>query len=397
HVRLVNLEHMDKYTKGPSYEPARKYWLGDGLVTSVGADWKNQRQMLAPFFTPKAVAQDHSPVFTEDVTWFTERWSGVSRGDDAVDMPSEMATLAASILLKSLFSTTAREVIVELGGSVETMVRYTQGRLSDRLKLPEWMPSRGRDEYNAARRRVDDFILGLIAERRAMPADARPADLLTRMISSEESLTEANRTPRRLRDQCVTMFIAGYETTAKTMSFVWYLLAKHPEIAEALHAEVDGLPPGMSPKELEAAAPFSLAVIKESLRLYPPAAMYVRDVAEPDCIDGYEIPEGALVMLSPYLTHRHPDFWKDPMRFDPGRWSENAERGMHPYAFHPFAAGPRVCIGKNFAYLESQTILVALAQQYAPVLPPGYEPKLRMHGVLGPENGMPMFVKRRRK
>ncbi|RDI60535.1 cytochrome P450 [Nocardia pseudobrasiliensis] len=397
HARRVNLEHADNYTKGPSYDQIRKYWVGgnDGLVTSVGAEWRKQRQLLAPHFTRRAVIRDHVPVFSDDIAWFAERWARMARVGASIEMPAEMAMLAGSILLKSLFSTTARDTIAELESAVETLVQYSSGRHTDRFKLPQWLPSASREKYEAARKRVDEFILRLIVDRRAMPTDERPTDLLTHMIAGEDPDIARDAADRRLRDQCVTMFIAGYETTAKALSFVWYLVAKYPEVAANLHAEVDALPEDVEPGDLETAAPYSLAVVKESLRLYPTASIYVRDVVEDDFIDSHVIPAGGVVVLAPYLTHRHPEFWSDPLRFDPERWIGNAEKGRHPFAFHPFAGGPRVCIGKSFAYLESQAILVHLARRFEPVTPYGYEPKLRMHGVLEPGNGMPMFLRER--
>ncbi|MET8877001.1 cytochrome P450 [Nocardia sp. NPDC004604] len=396
HARLVNLTNADKYTKGPSYDHIRKFWIGgDGLTTSVGAEWRRQRQMLAPHFTPRAVVRDYGPVFTSNMDWFSERWLQASRLGAPIDMPAEMATLSASLLLNSLFSTTARDTVVELESAVETLVQYSEGKNTDRFRVPQWMPSAKRDRHAAARRRVDEFILGLIAERRAMAPGERPADLLTHMIEGEESQGAGAGADRRLKDQCVTMFIAGYETTAKALSFVWYLLAKNPEVAAELHAELDALRTDIDPGDLEKLAPYSLAVIKETLRLYPTASIYVRDVVEEDCIDSYVIPPGSVVLLSPYLTHRHPDFWENPLKFEPKRWMGNAETEMHPFAYHPFAGGPRICIGKNFAFLEAQTILVHLARRFDVTLPAGYEPKLRMQGVLGPENGMSMFLQER--
>lgn len=395
HIARVNMEPMGKYIKGSSYDTLRKY-LGDALVTSVGPTWKKQRQSLAPFFTPKAVARDYGPLFMQDVAWFAERWSSDS-GAEPVDMLPEMATLTSSILLKTLFSTVGREVISQLKGAVEVMMRYMSGRsTSDRFRLPDWFPTAASKEYAAARSRVDEFILGVIAERRRMLAADRPADLLTRMINNEEETAATDIDDRGLRDQCVNMFIAGYETTARTLSFVWYLLDKHPAVAAELHAEIDALPADLSVEDLDD-APYSLCVIKEALRLYPPAPIYLRDLAEDDRIGNHVVQAGSIIILAPYLTHRHPDFWTDPLKFDPGRWAGNAERDMHPYAFHPFSGGPRVCIGRSFAYLESQILLVTLARAFAPEVAAGYEPVWRMRSVLGPENGMPMTIRRRHK
>jgi cytochrome P450 len=198
-----------------------------------------------------------------------------------------------------------------------------------------------------------------------------------------------------VRDEMITTFFAGHETTARTMTFAWYALATNPHVAERLRAELDAVladrPPTL--EDLHH-LPYTLQVIKEVLRLYPPAPFYIRDAIAGDQIGGFET-QGLPVLMSPYYTHRHPDFWENPLEFNPDRWTPEQEAKMHPYAYHPFAAGQRVCIGNNFSLLESHILLALLAREYAPQLAPGFTPRFVMSGTLGTSNGFPMTIERR--
>jgi cytochrome P450 len=180
------------------------------------------------------------------------------------------------------------------------------------------------------------------------------------------------------------------------MGATWYALASNPAVAARLHEELDTVLGDRYPtvEELER-LPYTLQVIKEVLRLYPAAPFYARDAVSADTVDGYAIPAGSAVMLSPYYTHRHPDFWENPSQFDPGRWTPEREAARHPYAYHPFATGQRICIGNNFSLLESHLLLALLARRFAPRLEPGYAPQWVMQGTLGTANGFPMRIERR--
>jgi cytochrome P450 len=179
------------------------------------------------------------------------------------------------------------------------------------------------------------------------------------------------------------------------MTFAWYALATNPRVAERLRAELDAVledrPPTL--EDLHH-LPYTLQVIKEVLRLYPPAPFYIRDAIAGDQIGGFET-QGLPVLMSPYYTHRHPGFWENPLEFNPDRWTPEQEAKMHPYAYHPFAAGQRVCIGNNFSLLESHILLALLAREYAPQLAPGFTPRFVMSGTLGTSNGFPMTIERR--
>lgn len=395
HVRRVTVEQDDIYTKRESYDGVREYLLGDGLVGSTGALWRRQRRLMAPFFTPRAI-ETYLPIMVDDGAWFRERWSAAARRGQPLDMLTEMSVLTASIILKSMFSMEAPDTIAWVKGAVETMISFVSSRRTNPLRAPLWLPTPGNRAYLDARTRVHDYIEGIIAQRRAQPPESWPDDLLTRLMLARDPETGAPMSESLLRDESITIFFAGHETTARTLAFLWHALADHADVAARMHAEIDTVLGDDAPtiahlKQL----PYTLQVIKETLRLYPAAPMYVRDAVASDEIDGTRIPAGAQMMLIPYLTHRHPDFWPDPERFDPERWSPDQEAARHRYAYHPFAAGQRVCLGNNFSLFESHVLVALLARRFTLRRVPGHTPQVWMSGTLGSRNGLPMVVAQR--
>jgi cytochrome P450 len=200
-----------------------------------------------------------------------------------------------------------------------------------------------------------------------------------------------------LRDQSITIFFAGHETTARTLTFLWYALSQEPEAEARIHGELDAVL-GDCPPSIEdlKGLPYTLQAIKETLRLYPPAPVYVRDAVDSDVLDGMPVAAGTSMMLFPYCTHRHPGFWEDPERFEPSRWLPEREAGRHPYAYHPFASGQRICLGNHFSLFESHLLVAILASRFAPRSLPGHQPIVDMAGTLISRNGLPMLIEKRR-
>lgn len=389
-VREVNLARRRSFDKRKSYDGVRKYLLGDGLVASTGDLWRRQRKLMAPFFTPRGI-QAYAEVMLSDALRFADRWTGLAASGATVEMGEEMMELTASIIVRALFGAQTDDDVVRLKGCVETMIRYTTRRMGPHL--PDWVPTRARRDYRRTRDEVHAYISGIIAERRAM-ADPPTDDLLARLMGARD---EDGRPMAEslLRDESITMFFAGHETTARTMAATWAALAAEPEVEARLHAELDEVLGDRVPTVADLhRLPYALRVIKEVLRLYPAAPFYVRDAVEATQVQGHAIEVGTPVMLSRYFTHRHPDFWVDPERFDPDRFAPEAEAERHPQAYHPFATGERVCIGNHFSLLESHLLLAVLARRFRPRLV-GPGPRWVMEGVLTPEGGLPMRVEMR--
>ncbi len=390
-VERVNVGNRQNYDKLRSYDPVRKYLLGDGLVVSTGDLWRRQRKLMAPFYTPKGV-QAYAELMIRDGARLVERWQGLAIKGTEVQIAEEMTFVTASIILKAMFSTETMASIHQMKDAVETMISFVTGQIPG-LQIPVWVPTAKNRKYVAARELVNRSINALIAQRRGTDEAQWPDDLLSRLMRARDEETGQAMSESLLRDESITTFFAGHETTARTMTFAWYALAANPKVTERLHEELDRVLGGRTPTVDELRQlPYTLQMIKEVLRLYPAAPFYVRDAIHADQLAGFDVPAGAAVMVSPYYTHRHPTFWEAPDVFDPDRWTKEREAARHPYAYHPFAAGQRICIGNNFSLLESHLLLAMLAQRFTPRLRPGYEPRWQMQGTLGIANGLPMVI-----
>lgn len=393
-VQQVNVTNRQNYDKLKSYNLVRQYLLGEGLLASTGDLWRRQRKLMAPFYTPKGV-QAYAEIMLRDGHRLVERWDQTAGQNKTVEIGEEMTFATAAIILRAMFSMDTTESIVQMKEAVETMISFVSASQTS-VMLPLWIPTTRNRNYQRAHDQVHTYINGIINQRRATPESAWPNDLLSRLMQARDEETGNPMSATLLRDESITTFFAGHETTARTLTFVWYALAQNPEVAATLHAELDAVLGGRTPTVADLhQLPYTLQVIKETLRLYPPAPFYIRDAIGPDTLGGFPLDTGASIMLSPYFTQRHPAFWEDPLRFDPQRWTPEREAQRHPYAYHPFAAGGRVCIGNNFSLLESHILLAQLAQKFAPRLVAGFEPNWVMQGTLGTSNGMPMIIDRR--
>lgn len=393
-VERVTVSNRQNYDKLRSYDPVRRFLLGEGLVASTGELWRRQRKLMAPFYTPKGV-QAYATLMIRDGDRLVERWRELAHRGAEVEISEEMTDVTASIILRAMFSTETMESIREMKGAVEAMIGFVDAQMMG-VPLPLWLPVERNKRYLAARDLVQRSISALIAQRRATDESKWPDDLLSRLMKARDEETGQAMSETLLRDESITTFFAGHETTARTMTFAWYALAANPTVTAKLHEELDRVLGGRSPTvEQLKQLPYTLQVVKEVLRLYPAAPFYVRDAVGPDVIQGYDVPAGSAVMLSPYYTHRHPEFWENPESFDPDRWTREREAAQHSHAYHPFAAGPRICIGNNFSLLESHLLLAILAQRFAPRLRQGFQPRWEMKGTLGTANGLPMVIAER--
>ena len=395
HVRHVTITNAKNYDKLESYDAVRKYVVGDGLVTSTGELWKRQRRLMAPFYTPRGV-EEFADIFLRDTLTMTERWEQLAADGAEIEMFDEMALVTASIVLKAIFSTESNDNILEIKECVETMINFVGGRATNPFALPDWVPTVSNLDYRQARDTVHHYIDAVLDARFAMDEAGYPNDLLSKLIMAEDPETGERMSRELLRDEALTNFFAGYETSARSMSHAWYALAQNPAVRARLHEELDReigaeIPTLDTLKRL----PYTLRIIKESLRLYPPAPMFAKDVVDNDTIDGYCIDKGSTVLLVPYLTHRHPDFWDDPEAFDPDRHAPEAEKARHPQAYHPFSSGQRVCLGNHFSLLETHIMLAILAQRFDPQFLPGYKANFAIKALLEISNGLPMVLERR--
>jgi len=394
-VQYVNITNSKNYEKVKSYNVVRKYLTGEGLVASTGELWKKQRKLMSPFFTPKGV-QEYAEIMIRDSVELVKRWEELAAKGEEIEMSEEMMRVTASIILRSMFSTDMDEKTMEMKECVEIMIKFATTQ-EQGLHFPDWVPSPRNTKYFKAREKVHAYINRIIQTRRLVPETEWPNDLLTKLMQVRDEETGEPMSEALLRDESITAFFAGHETTARTMSATWYALAKNPEVAKKLHEELDRELGDKIPQLHDLfRLPYTLQVVKEVLRMYPAAPFYVRDAVEDDVINGCKIPAGAAIMLSPYFTHRHPDFWENPDKFDPDRWIPEKEAGRHRYTYHPFATGKRICIGNNFSLLESQILVAILANKFAPTMEDDADVTWEMQGTLGTKEGFPMRIVKRK-
>ncbi|HUN24049.1 MAG TPA: cytochrome P450 [Anaerolineales bacterium] len=394
HVKHVTITNREHYEKGKTYDSVRKLLLGNGLVTSNGNQWRNQRKLMNPIFNGPGLDKMY-PIIADEGLQFAQRWERIVNQRKTVDMGDEMMLVTANIILKALFSLEHNENILALKNAIETMISFVATREMS-LSLPLWVKVGKNREYWQARELVDQFINATIQQRRQMPPADWPDDILSRMMNARDEETGQGMSDQMLRDEAVTLFFAGHETTARTLTFFWYAVSQNPEVLSAISQELDKKVSGSAPTIDEAKSlTYTTQVVMETMRLYPAVPFYVRDCIVQDEMVGAKIPVGTSVFLAPYLTHRHPVFWNDPLHFDPNRWTVEQHSKLHPFAFHGFAAGQRACLGGNFSIFESQILIAILAKHFIPLLKSGFLPQFEIAGMLRASNGMQMMITNR--
>jgi cytochrome P450 len=269
--------------------------------------------------------------------------------------------------------------------------------LIDFLELPAWLKKfTFAPRAEAIFAELDQVIAQLLASRAAAPVDGPAKDLLARLIAARDEETGRGMTAEEMRNQIITIFLAGHETTSQALTWTWYLLSQHPAAEARLHAELDHVLGGRTPRHEDLAKlPFTRMVIEESMRLYPPAHALGRTAIHADEVRGRRVRPGTSIIISPWLLHRNPKLWERPERFEPERFAAEHAAARHRFAYIPFGAGPRICIGAAFAMAEGMLILAAIAQRYRLRLKPGFAVEPQALITLRPRHGMRMILERR--
>jgi cytochrome P450 len=391
YVHEVLVEHAACFHKSPALRIYSRPLLGNGLLTSEDDLHRRQRRLVAPAFNHRRVA-GCAGVMARGAERAQEAWAdGATR-----DIAREMMRLTLGIAGETLFGADLLHEADDLGRALTVAMRFTMDQISAPLRLPfAWIPPWRRD-VRQAMARLDDTIYGMIGKRRAGGGDT--GDLLSMLLLARDAEDDGRMTDKQVRDEAMTLFLAGHETTANALAWTWYLLARHPDVYAKARREVDGALAGRTPAyEDLAGLPYALQVFKEAMRLYPPAYALARQAVRDVKIGDYRVPAGTIVILSPYLLHRKPDYFPDPERFDPERFTPEAEKKLPRYAYLPFGGGPRLCIGNHFALLEGQIVLATLAQRVTLRLAPGQRIEPEPLITLRPKSGIRMIVERRAK
>jgi cytochrome P450 len=346
HVLVRNGRNYNKDTHLNKY--MLKSVTGQGLLTSEPPLWRKQRRLIQPAF------HRHNLVKFVDLMWnatnqMLARLQIYADTGEPFDMAEEMMQLALDIVSRALFGYNISAQAAAVGKAVSTLVEIGK-------------PKRRR--FQETLQFLDEVVFTIIDERRQQPENGRD-DLLNMLLEARYEESGEGMSDQQIRDEVMSLLIAGHETTANTLSWMWYLLGKYPQVAKQVEAEIERVLNGRFPTLTDFPnLTYSNKVIKESLRLYPSAWSISRRALAEDNIDGYHIPARAIVALSPYTLHRHPAFWPDPERFDPERFTPQQENGRHRYAYIPFGGGVRKCIGDQFALMESMIVLPMTLQRF---------------------------------
>lgn len=367
HVLVTNVKNYTKATRG--YDMLRMV-LGNGLVTSDGAFWKRQRRIAQPAFHRERLA-GFGEVMTRAALQMVGRWPANQPFDFAVEMMRCTLRIVGETLLSSDVTSDADGV----GAAITVALEHLLHRTLHPLAPPEWLPTRHNLLFKKALRNLDAVVFDVIAKRRS--GAVRHHDLLAMLMESRDPETGEGMTDAQLRDEVMTIFLAGHETTANALSWTMMLVGTHPEVEAKLLEESTRVLEGRAPTMADVGRlPYSLAVIKEAMRLYPAVWTLGRKVMADEVVDGWRLKKGSLVFVSPWALHRHPDYWDSPRAFLPERWSVEDPRRAHG-AYLPFSMGQRKCIGDSFALVEAQLLLTTVLQRMKVTLVPGqtFEPE----------------------
>lgn len=386
HVLSANKQN---YRKGSRYQTFQMM-LGQGLATSEGTIWEQQRRLLQPLFTPRQVAR-FTGVMHQATRKMLQDWEVAAGTGRPIDVAQEMMKLTMSVITRTMFSIDMSEQFSTTGPAFRRAVSYVYRRVLSALPLPTGLPTPANRRFRQDMRTLNSVVYDLIDERRRQPE--LHDDLLSVLLDARHSETGDGMSREQIRDQVLTIFLAGHETTANALSWTWYLLSTHPEVERAFYATVDEALGGGAPSiEHLPGLKYVEMVIQEAIRLYPPVYVISRETIRDDEIGGYRIPAGATVALSPYVTHRLPQFWEDPKRFDPHRFSLERCKSRPRYAYFPFGGGPRQCLGLSFAMIEAQLVAGAIVQRFQLQLQPGHPVSPQPAGTLQPRHGLLMTV-----
>ena len=385
------ITYRDNHTKSPHDAKLLGRFLGRGLLTNEGENHKRQRKLVQPAFHMKRI-QSYADVMVGYTSAMLDSWRTAS----GIDVDHEMMKLTLNIVTKTLFNANISETEAEDVSRALDELQADMTKLSTLIvSVPEWLPLPINRRIKANTAVIDRIVWRVINERREAGTDE--GDLLSMLLLSKGEDGAPGMTDQQVRDEVITLFLAGHETTANALTWTHYLLSQHPQALRRLQDELDSVLGDRTPTIADLPRlPWNEMVVKEAMRLYPPAwSLGPRIVHTPITIGGYTIDKNTAVMISPYTMHHNPRFWPDPERFDPERFSPENEKARHKYAYIPFGAGPRVCIGNTFALMEAQLIMATIAQRLNWSLDPtqkiGLDPQL----TLGPKYGMRLRFSRR--
>jgi len=367
---------------------------GQSVLITEGEVWQRQRRMLQPGFAPKRF-DDYASHVGNAAEASLENLQ--VRDGEPMDFEGAMTTLTMDVIMRTMFSSRAPDDAAAASAAVRVLSQGAMKEMMLPLEVPFWVPLPWRPAVRRALRTLDAIVWRVLRDRRAHPGDQQ--DLLAMLLAaSDEEGDGGGLSDQEVRDQCMTMFLAGHETTATALTWWGWAMAAHPQAARWAATEVEQVLGGRVPTPADVARlPYLTQTLKETLRMRPPApALFNREAVEDVQIGRWTVPKGALVMTTPYAVHHDPRWFPDPDRFDPDRFSPGRAEAIPRGAYIPFGLGPRVCIGNSFAMLEMTQIAAMLLQRFELLWPAqAPQPKPRLHVTMRPEQGLQLVLRRR--
>ena len=362
--------------------------VGNGLLTSQGEEWKRARRLSQPAFHRERVAS-YAQVMVDYSRRLTSKWS---EGENR-DIHTDMMRLTLGIVVQCLFSADVSHDVDEVGATLKELIKPFASQATLKWILDNRLPTPAHLRFHRLAKKIDNVVYRIISERRATGKDE--GDLLSMLLAARDE-DGSQMTDRQLRDEVMTLFLAGHETTALTLAWSWYLLGTNPEAERKFHAELDEVLGGRAPTAADLPRlKFTEQIAKESMRLYPPAYGLGREAIEECEIGGYRVPKGTQVFMFQWATQRDPRFYDEPLAFRPERWTEDFIEHLPKYAYFPFGGGPRVCIGASFAMMEVILCLATIGQKFRLELDPDHPVSIYPAMSLRPRDGIKVVVHER--
>ena len=387
-IRDVLVTNQKNFTKSRALVRAKKV-LGEGLLTSEGEFHLRQRRLAQAAFH-----RDRIAAYARSMIEYTRRTRSRWTAGQVLDVHNEMMKLTLAIVAQTLFGADVEGEATEIGDALTTTFAAFNIGVLPFSEILEKLPLPYMKRFNSARARLDATIYRIIEDRRVSGEDR--GDLLSMLLMAQD--TEAGgggMTDLQIRDEAMTIFLAGHETTANALTWTWYLLSQHPEVEARFHRELAVVGDRLPAADDFTRLPYTRMILAESMRLYPPAwAVGRRAIADFE-IGGYRIPARSMVLMSQYITHRDPRFYPQPERFDPDRWLPEALASRPKFAYFPFGGGTRICIGEQFAWMEGVLALATIGQRWRLRYVGGAAPQIDPKITLRPRDGMPMRIEGR--
>jgi cytochrome P450 len=354
-IREVLIHCGDKLHRDPFTSRVFRRFMGNGVFMAEGDDWRRQRKLVQPAFHATRI-RDYTEIMATSTQEMVNGW----QPGQTVILDEALTQLTLNIIAKTMFDVDLADDVARIGWWMKEILTVGEAQLKMPMLPPSWLPTPGNRRQQSALRAVKSHLRQIIAQRAATGEDR--GDLLSMLLNARDE--EGDPMPEdQLLDECVTLFVAGHETTAAALTWTWFLLAQHPPVIARLRAEVDSVLGGrqISFADLNQ-LPYLEAVVKETLRLYPPAFGFGRQVMQPFTALGHHFPHKAVLLFSSYATHRRPDLWREPEAFRPERFLDT-DNIPDRYTYFPFGVGSRICLGNMFAMLEAQVILASMLQR----------------------------------